>query len=67
MADGSISSEKVTIKREAGGIRGWYGRVHRRWWFRILAWLALLAGLFWFLIWAADRAQPALGRHAARL
>jgi penicillin-binding protein 1A len=51
MADGSISSEKVTIKRGAGGIRGWYGRVQRRWWFRILAWLALLAGLFWFLVW----------------
>ncbi|ATY32740.1 penicillin-binding protein 1A [Sphingomonas psychrotolerans] len=51
MADGSISSEKVTIKRGASGIRGWYGRVHRRWWFRILAWLALLAGLFWFLVW----------------
>lgn len=51
MADGSISSEKVTIKREVGGIRGWYRRVHRRWWFRILAWLALLAGVFWFLIW----------------
>ena len=52
MADGSISNEKVTIRREAGGIRGWYRRAHRRWWFRILAWLALLAGLFWFLVWA---------------
>jgi penicillin-binding protein 1A len=51
MADGSISSETVTIKREVGGIRGLYGRVHRRWWFRILAWLALLAGFFWFLVW----------------
>lgn len=51
MADGSISSETVTIKRGAGGIRGWYQRVHRRWWFRILAWLALLSGVFWFLIW----------------
>lgn len=51
MADGSISSETVTIKRGAGGIRGWYQRVHRRWWFRLLAWAALLSGIFWFLVW----------------
>ncbi|MDV3458119.1 transglycosylase domain-containing protein [Sphingomonas sp. HF-S4] len=51
MADGSISSETVKIKRGAGGVRGWFGRIRRRWWFRILAWLALLAGLFWLAVW----------------
>ncbi|WP_404335310.1 penicillin-binding protein 1A [Sphingomonas sp. MMS12-HWE2-04] len=54
MADGSISSVKMRITREIGGIRGFLGRVRRRWWFRLLAWGALLAGLgvlvLWFLI-----------------
>ena len=51
MAERSISSVKLRIKREIGGLGGWYGRVHHRWWFRILAILALLSGVFVFLIW----------------
>lgn len=51
MADGTISSAKLRIKREIGGLGGLYGRVRHRWWFRLGAWLALLAGLFWLLVW----------------
>src|SRR4051812_34241706 len=51
MPEGSISSVKMRLKREIGGLRGWYGRVHDRWWFRILAILALLSGIFIFLVW----------------
>ncbi len=51
MAETDPSSIKMRLTREIGGVKGWYGRVHRRWWFRILATLALLAGIFWFLVW----------------
>jgi penicillin-binding protein 1A len=51
MSDGSTSSVKMRIKREIGGFTGLFGRVRHRWWFRILAVLALLAGLFIFLVW----------------
>jgi len=51
MAETDLSSVKLRFTREIGGIKGWYVRVHRRWWFRALAILALLAGLFWFLVW----------------
>ncbi len=51
MADGDITSIKLRITREIGGIRGWYEQVRYRWWFRIAAWLALLAGVFVFLLW----------------
>ncbi|RYE02570.1 MAG: penicillin-binding protein [Sphingomonadales bacterium] len=51
MAETTISSVKMRLKREIGGLRGWYARVHDRWWFRILAILALLSGIFVFLIW----------------
>src|ERR1700712_2249525 len=51
MAETDISSIKLRLTREIGGIKGWYGRVKGRWWFRILAALALLAGIFWFLVW----------------
>lgn len=54
MADGSISSTKMRITRDIGGLRGFFGRIRRRWWFRPLAWGGLLAGLgvliLWFLI-----------------
>ena len=52
MSDGSTtSSVKMRIKREIGGFKGLFGRVRHRWWFRVLAVLALLAGLFVFLVW----------------
>ena len=51
MADGSISSDTVRIKREIGGLGGWFGRVRTRWWFRILAVLALLAGILVLAVW----------------
>ncbi|MDG2533299.1 transglycosylase domain-containing protein [Sphingomonas sp. HITSZ_GF] len=51
MSDGSTSSVKMRIKREIGGFKGLFGRVRHRWWFRILAVLALLAGVFVFLVW----------------
>ncbi|NML07643.1 transglycosylase domain-containing protein [Sphingomonas sp. G-3-2-10] len=51
MADTDLSNVKLRITREIGGIRGWYLRVHNRWWFRTIAILALLAGIFWFLVW----------------
>src|ERR1044072_9921407 len=51
MAETDLTSIKLRLTREIGGIKGWYGRVKHRWWFRILAVLALLAGIFWFLVW----------------
>ncbi|MES2444423.1 MAG: PBP1A family penicillin-binding protein [Pseudomonadota bacterium] len=51
MAETDLTSIKLRLTREIGGIKGWYGRVRHRWWFRILATLALLAGIFWFLVW----------------
>ncbi|WP_448663061.1 penicillin-binding protein 1A [Sphingomonas sp. CJ20] len=51
MAEDSVSSEKLRIKREIGGLRGFLGRIRTRWWFRILAALALVTGLFIFLVW----------------
>ncbi|UZK65591.1 penicillin-binding protein 1A [Sphingomonas sp. M1-B02] len=51
MADGSISSFKMRITREIGGVRGFFARVRHRWWFRSLALLALLGGIGLLLIW----------------
>ncbi|RYD59646.1 MAG: penicillin-binding protein, partial [Sphingomonadales bacterium] len=51
MATGKNRTVNFRIKREIGGLGGWYGRVHHRWWFRTLAILALLSGIFVFLIW----------------
>ncbi len=52
MSDGSTTSSiKMRIEREIGGFKGLFGRVRHRWWFRVLAVLALLAGLFVFLVW----------------
>ena len=51
MSDGSISSVKMRIKREIGGLRGLFERVRHRWWFRVTAVLALLLGIFVFLVW----------------
>ncbi len=51
MSDGSISSVTMRIKREIGGLRGLFERVRHRWWFRVTAVLALLLGIFVFLVW----------------
>ncbi|MET0373056.1 MAG: transglycosylase domain-containing protein, partial [Rhizorhabdus sp.] len=51
MADADRTKVNFRIKREIGGIKGWYLSVHNRWWFRTIAILALLAGIFWFLVW----------------
>jgi penicillin-binding protein 1A len=47
MADGDISPTPQRIPREPGR----WARLRRRWWFRILAILALLAGLLVFAVW----------------
>ncbi len=51
MADLELTGVKLRIKREIGGLRGLFERVRHRWWFRILAVLALLFGIFVFLVW----------------
>ncbi|MBA15999.1 MAG: penicillin-binding protein [Sphingomonas sp.] len=51
MVDVELSSIKLRLKREIGGIGGAFGKIRRRWWFRVLAWLALLAGIGAFLLW----------------
>ncbi|KTF68370.1 penicillin-binding protein 1A [Sphingomonas sp. HT-1] len=51
MADGDTSTTHLRIEREPGRWRGRWQRLRRRWWFRILATLALLAGLGVFLLW----------------
>jgi penicillin-binding protein 1A len=51
MAETDLSSIKMRITREIGGLRGWFQRVRHRWWFRILAGLAVLLGMVWFLVW----------------
>jgi len=51
MADTDLNSIKLRLTREIGGLRGLFERVRHRWWFRVLAVLALLAGIFWFLVW----------------
>ncbi|MET0308176.1 MAG: transglycosylase domain-containing protein [Sphingomonas sp.] len=49
MSDDDTPSVNVKIKRAPGD--GFFARLRRRWWFRILAVLALLAGLVVFLVW----------------
>jgi penicillin-binding protein 1A len=49
MSDDDNPSLNVKIKRAPGD--GFFSRLRRRWWFRILAVLALLAGLVVFLVW----------------
>lgn len=48
MADADANSVNFTLQREAGdsgGARAGFARMRRRWWFRMLAWAALLMGL----------------------
>ncbi|MFZ5748932.1 MAG: penicillin-binding protein 1A [Pseudomonadota bacterium] len=51
MADTESTSLRLRIKRDMGGFRNGFARIRRRWWFRVLAWLALLAALAVFLLW----------------
>ena len=51
MADIDAPSLKLRLTRDIGGIRGTFQRIRKRWWFKILAWLALLAGIGVFLLW----------------
>lgn len=51
MAEENATSVNFRLVREPNGVAAWFGRVRKRWWFRILATLLLLAGIFWFLIW----------------
>ncbi|WP_213981264.1 transglycosylase domain-containing protein [Sphingomonas sp. dw_22] len=49
MSDDDTPSINLKIKRAPGG--GVFARLRKRWWFRVLAVLALLAGLMVFLLW----------------
>lgn len=51
MADGDTSGETVRIRRGLSGASGFFGQLRQRWWFRVLAVLALLAGIGVFLVW----------------
>jgi penicillin-binding protein 1A len=51
MADTGSSSIKLRLRREIGGLKGWFEEVRHRWWFRILAAVLFLVGAVWFLIW----------------
>jgi penicillin-binding protein 1A len=51
MAETEVSNLKLRLTRDIGGVKGWFGRVRHRWWFRILAGLVFLIGVFWFLVW----------------
>ncbi|GAA4767405.1 penicillin-binding protein 1A [Stakelama sediminis] len=51
MSEESVSNVNLRLKRGVGGLKGGFAKVRTRWWFRILAWLALLAGLGAFALW----------------
>jgi len=51
MAETQPTSIKMRLTREIGGLRGWFERVRHRWWFRILAAIAFVIALVWFLVW----------------
>ncbi|WP_188053982.1 penicillin-binding protein 1A [Sphingosinithalassobacter sp. CS137] len=51
MADSEPTSIKLRLRREIGGIAGAFERIRHRWWFRVLAVLALLAGLGMLALW----------------
>lgn len=52
MANEEAPSTRFRIVRDLEGVPGFLARLRRRWWFRILVWLALLAGLATLLLWA---------------
>jgi penicillin-binding protein 1A len=51
MAENSTPSVNFRLTRDAGGFGSWFGRLRKRWWFRILAGTLFLIGLVWFLVW----------------
>jgi penicillin-binding protein 1A len=51
MADTGSTSIKLRLRREIGGLKGWFEAVRHRWWFRILAAALFLVGAVWFLVW----------------
>jgi penicillin-binding protein 1A len=50
MADTTESNFRLKFTR--GDVGGRFAALRRRWWFRVLAWLALLAGVGTALLWA---------------
>jgi penicillin-binding protein 1A len=56
MADFDANSDSFTIRRNIDSrlarLREGFGGVRRRWWFRILAWALLLAGVGFVAAWA---------------
>lgn len=52
MADPNASTVNFRLQRNLSGWREGFARMRRRWWFRILAWGALLAGLGMVTMWA---------------
>ncbi|MBR0553261.1 penicillin-binding protein 1A [Stakelama marina] len=51
MSESESSTVSFRLRREIGGLRGGFQQIRHRWWFRILAWLALLAGIGAFALW----------------
>jgi penicillin-binding protein 1A len=51
MADGTISNVKLRLKRDFGGLRGFFAQLWHRRWFRILGGLALLGLLMIVALW----------------
>src|SRR6478752_9707923 len=55
MADLEATDIRLRLRRDLASIqerfRGLYERVRHRWWFKLLAWSALLSGVAAFLLW----------------
>ncbi|WNO54236.1 penicillin-binding protein 1A [Stakelama saccharophila] len=51
MSESEASGFNISLKREMQGIRSEFRAVRKRWWFKVLAWLAVLAGLGAFALW----------------
>lgn len=52
MADPTTPEFTMKFTREDGTGAGRFARLRRRWWFRLLAWAALLAGIGMVALWA---------------
>src|SRR5215510_11420591 len=51
MADADFTELRLKLTREFGGLRGQFEAIRKRWWFKVLAGLALAGLLFIFLVW----------------
>ncbi|MBW4331218.1 PBP1A family penicillin-binding protein [Stakelama sp. CBK3Z-3] len=51
MAETDQSTTRYRLKREGGGFGARVRHIRSRWWFRVLAWMALAAGVGAFLLW----------------